>query len=511
MNRVCLVILDGWGYSTPWGGNPISVANPQTFNMLWRTYPKTLLQASGNYVGLPGHEAGNSEVGHLNIGAGRIVKLDQAVITEKINDGSFFENQILIQAFNLAKHNNGAVHLMGLVSAGGVHSYLDHIFALLELASQQKFDHVYIHMFSDGRDSPPQSALETVSKLQEVIDRYNLGQIATVSGRFFAMDRDHHYDRVQKAIDAMIKADGPQFISARQALASSYKQGLSDEYVVPSVITHHSGQPVAKISEKDSVIFFNFRADRARQITDMFLEQIPGIHMVTFVPYGFQKELGLNLKNAFKPEPINHPLTQIIADVGVKQFHIAETEKYAHVTYFFNGGIEEPFAGEERLLVASPKVISFDTKPEMSAAEITLQTIRRISDHRYGFLVINFANADMVGHTGNIQAAMKAIWSIDEGLRSIYESCQKANVHLIVTSDHGNVEQMLNVVTKEPDTEHSANPIPFILVPPPSPTNKITLRSQGVLADIAPTILQIMGIKKPLEMTGTDLQKELDG
>lgn len=506
MNRVCLIILDGWGYAPEWGGNPIALARPAAFNALWRGWPHALLEASGKQVGLPGHEAGNSEVGHLNLGAGRVVQLDQTAITQTIKDGSFFLNEILLEAFHRAHKLNGAVHIMGLVSEGGVHSSLDHIYALLELASRQQVDRFFLHIFTDGRDCPPQSALGVLEKIDQAIALYKVGEYATVSGRFFAMDRDHNLERTQKAVDAIARAVGPRYDSAKQAVAASYKQGLSDEYIIPSVVTRSHGEPVALVLPQDSVIFFNFRADRSRQITDMLLARMPNLYLVTFVPYQLVERRAASAKPAFTPQVVSHPLAQVLSQVGVNQFHIAETEKYAHITYFLNGGVEEPFPGEGRLLVPSVKVFSFSQAPQMAAPEITDELIKRLRKRRIGFFAANFANADMVGHTGDVSAAIKAVQALDIGLSQIFDACRKEGIYLIITADHGNIEEIINPATGQVDTKHSTNPVPFILVAPDnSPFFGAPLRPTGILADVAPTILEIMAINKPSQMTGTSL------
>lgn len=507
-----LIILDGWGSAPAWGGNAISQAKTPNFDQLWRSYPHTTLGASGQFVGLPGHEQGNSEVGHLNIGAGRVVWQDSSRINQAIKDGSFFNNQVFLEAINHAKTNNSNLHLMGLLSTGGIHSRSEHLYALLELAKRQQFERVFLHLFTDGRDTAPMSALQQISHLEKRIRELGIGKIATVSGRYFAMDRDHHWDRIKYAYFAMADGIGPEYPSANQAISANYRQGRSDEFIIPSVITDENNNPLARIDDHDSLIFFNFRSDRARQITSAFADTdfkefnrsktIFDLYFVSIIPYGAERELKFDIKSAFASPAIINTLASVLAEDNLAQFHIAETEKYAHTTYFFNGGREEPFPLEERVLVPSVKVPTFDLAPEMSVHHITKELLARIKSKKYSLILANFANADMVGHSGNLKATIEACEAVDHCLGQLFALVNDLGATMMVTADHGNAEEMLDPKTGQINTEHSCNPVPFILVN--GPEIKF-LKTNGVLADIAPTILQIMQLCKPKEMTGVSL------
>ena len=514
---VVLLILDGWGVAPSWGGNAISVANVSNFDQLWKKYPHTTLCASGECVGLPGHERGNSEVGHLNLGTGRIVKQDSSRISDSIKDGSFFENTYLLGAIANAKKNNSNLHLMGLASDGGIHSHIAHLYALLDLCKKNNFDNgrVFLHIFTDGRDSEPMSALSFVSKLEETIKKMGVGQIATISGRYYAMDRDDHWERTSKAHNAMTAGIGNKGSSALSIISSSYNKGLTDEYLEPSVITKNN-HPIATIKDNDSVIFFNFRSDRARQITMALLAkkspfrnrvaETKNLFFVGMIPYGFEEELKITAKSAFPQDETINPLADILSKKQLRQYHSAETEKFAHVTYFFNGGIENPFVGEERLLVPSPRIATYDLQPEMSIKEVNANAISRINSKKYDFMLINFANPDMIGHTGNFKAAIRACEAVDGELGKIVTATLNAKGTIFVSADHGNIEQMINPVTGEPDTEHTRNPVPFISVIDNSLlASDINLRGAGILADVSPTVLEVMGIEKPKEMSGNTL------
>ena len=514
---VVLLILDGWGSAPPWGGNAISVANIPVFEKLWKEYPHTSLCASGECVGLPGHERGNSEVGHLNIGTGRAVKQDSSYISEAIENRSFFKNKFLLGAIENAKKNNSNLHLMGLVSDGGIHSLIDHLQALLELCNINNFDqnHVFLHAFTDGRDSEPMSALSAISHIEEKMKKIGVGKIATISGRYYGMDRDNHWERTSAVYDAMVYGKGNVAASALSAISASYNQGITDEFIKPTVITS-DGKPLAKVSDNDSVIFFNFRSDRARQIALAFLsddmkyfnrgQRLNNLYFVGMIPYGYEAELKINLKSAFTQTKIHNPIAEVISLNGLKQYHSAETEKFAHVTYFFNGGIENSFPGEDRLLIPSPRIMSYDMKPEMSIRDVNNNAIKRIKSNKYDFILINYANPDMIGHTGNFKAALTACEVVDEELGKIVDAVLEVEGIILITADHGNVEQMVNTITGEPDTEHTRNPVPFIMVGNKNSTIlNLQLRSGGVLADIAPTILEFMKIEIPEEMTGTTL------
>lgn len=510
---VVLLILDGWGHAPAWGGNAITQAHTETFHSLWRQYPHTTLGASGSFVGLPGHEQGNSEVGHLNIGAGRVIHQDITRINKSIEDKSFFNNKTLIAALENCKRNNSNLHLMGLISDGGVHSHINHLYALLDFIKQQKFTNkVFIQAFTDGRDSSPMSGLQYITRLEDRMKSIGLGQIATISGRYWAMDRDKHWDRINQAYKAMTNGIGPIYGSAQQIISENYRQGRTDEFIVPSIVIDKDQKPIGKVLPNDSIIFFNFRSDRARQITKAFCgekviefsrgKKIDKLFFVSIIPYGIERELGLTISSVFDTEKVTNTLAEVLAQNKIKQFHIAETEKYAHVTYFFNGGQEQPFIGEEREMVPSPRVSTFDQMPEMSVNKVADSTISGIKSGKFGFVVINFANPDMVGHTGNLKATIEACEAVDKNLKRIYDVITKMSGILLVTADHGNAEEMLDPKTGEVDTEHSCNPVPFILI---NGKEIKSLKPNGVLADIAPTILRLAGIPKPQEMTGEPL------
>jgi len=501
MKGIVLVILDGFGQAPSWGGNALAMARKPNLDRLSRSSLRTNLAASGQAVGLPGHEAGNSEVGHLNLGAGRIPKLDSSLIFESISDGSFFTNPTILAAIRYASNHKGTLHVMGLVSDGGVHSHIDHLFALLDLLKRQKQENVAIHVFTDGRDTPPTSAIVYISRLQDKIKSLSLGKIATITGRFFAMDRDRHWDRTKQVIDAMVAGAGVKADSALQLVAGAYREGITDEFIPPSVISEQ-GKPTEIIKPGDAVIFFNFRQDRARQISQLLVETVPNIYFVGFIPYGFEKEAPAALHSAFSPKPIKNCLAEVISAAGFRQCHIAETEKYAHVSYFFNGGRESPFPGEERVLIPSAHVVSFDKNPQMQAKAIGEQLIKIIKQGSYRLLVANFANLDMVGHTGNFNAAIKAVETVDQMLGSLSSQAEKSDYGLLITGDHGNVEEMVNPITGEVDTQHSANPVPLIIAHTGVPPHSI---NSGILADVAPTILKLLSITIPSQMSGKPL------
>jgi 2,3-bisphosphoglycerate-independent phosphoglycerate mutase len=515
--QVTLLILDGWGDAPAWGGNAISIAQTPNFDHLWRYYPHTTIGASGVSVGLPGHERGNSEVGHLNLGAGLIPLQDSNRINEAINDGSFFENPVILEAINYAKQKKSNLHLMGLVSNGNIHSHINHLFALLEICQKQNFKNVFIHGFSDGRDTNPMAAQTFFTQLENKLRELGFGKIATICGRYYAMDRDNHWERTELAYNAMVEGKGNFASSAVQAISSSYQSGINDEYIKPTIILDDNNKPISTISNSDSVIFYNFRADRAREIAMAFMsEKMPYFHrrkldnlfFIGMIPYGYEEELKLNLLSAFKTEKITNPLARVLAENNLKQLHIAETEKYAHVTYFFNGGEEKPYSGEDRVLIASPRVPSYAMKPEMSVNEITEQVLIKLRN--YNFMVINFANGDMVGHTGDFGATVKACEAVDACLGKVFNQVLALDGTLIVTADHGNCEEMINIKTGEPHTEHTNNPVPFILVGQQFKNiNNIGvgrfLRPNGILADVSPTILDLMGVSRPADMTGTSM------
>ncbi len=503
---IVLAVLDGWGIAPAWGGNAITLAKTPFMNMARNKYPYTTLGASGEAVGLPPEEKGNSEVGHLNIGSGQVVLEAFPSITKAIKDGSFYKNPALLKAFQNAKQNNKAVHIMGLVSDGGIHSHIEHLYALLEMAKQQQVTNVYIHAITDGRDTAPFVAQENIAHLQTEIAKLGVGRIVTIEGRYYAMDRDHRWDREEKVYRAITEGIGLTANSAEAAIASAYRDGFSDEFIVPTVI-QADGVPAAPLEDGDSFIFFNFRGDRAREITQSLVNpNFDGfkrkkiIKNLLFVGFTYYQE-GLPIEVAFKPHNVKEPLAYVLSENNLTQLHVAETEKYAHVTYFFNGGREDPFPGEQRVMIPSPKVASYDQTPLMSEPAITDTVIANLD--KFDFIVLNFSNPDMVGHTGNLRATIEACEAVDQGLSKIYQAITEKGGMLIVTADHGNAEQKVNPKTGESDTEHSNNPVPFTIASDLAANWK--LREGGALCDIAPTILQIMGLAPSSEMTGKSL------
>lgn len=510
---LALVILDGWGIAKPSKGNAISEAAPAFFNELTGKYPVTLLSASEEKAGLPRGVFGNSEVGHLNLGAGQVVYQDLLQIDKAIKDKTFFDNAQLKASAGHVKKTKGAWHLMGLVSDGRVHSSLEHLFALLSYAKKEGIKKVYVHAFLDGRDTPHDSGRRYVAALEKEMVKLGVGQIATVSGRFYAMDRDNHWERVNKAYEAMVKGAGLKFKNADEAIKTSYNNKVYDEEMLPIVIVGSES-----IKDGDAVIFFNYRADRAREITRVFVDKkfqsadlknkkFKDLYFVAFTDY--EKSLGLNV--AFPSIRPTNCLGEVISNAGLKQLRIAETEKYAHVTYFFNGGHEKPLSGEDRVLIASPRVDSYVEAPEMSAKLICQRLLAELKENKYDFVLVNFANADMVGHTGNIPAAKKGIKTVDSCLKKITGEILKRGGTVLVTADHGNADEMYDFKTKKIIKEHSLNPVPFITVNKDL-ANKRSKKAQlhklaatGRLADVAPTILKLMGLKKPKEMTGKSL------
>ena len=499
-----LMILDGFGKNQNKEGNAVEIANTPNIDKLMKENPTTTIYTSGLHVGLPEGQMGNSEVGHTNIGAGRIVYQELTRITKSIEDGDFFSNEELCKAIENCKNNNSKLHIMGLLSDGGVHSHQRHLFAVLELAKRKGFEDVYVHCFLDGRDTPPASAENYILKLEEKMKEKGIGKIATLSGRFYAMDRDKRWQRVQKAYDAMVNGKGIKATSAVMAIEASYQKEVFDEFVEPTVI-YSGDKPVATVENNDSVVFFNFRPDRAREITRTIVDKDfkefetkdLNVHFVCFTQYD---ETMPNVKIAFKPTNLKNTFGEYISNHGLKQLRIAETEKYAHVTFFFNGGNEKQYEGEDRILVPSPKVETYDLKPEMSAYEVTEKVVEQIESQKYNSIILNFANPDMVGHTGNLDAAVKAIEAIDECVGKIVTAVNKVDGALLITADHGNAEQMVDYKTGEPHTAHTTNPVPLILVG----MGDVKLK-EGKLADLAPTMLDIMELEKPEEMTGESL------
>lgn len=518
-----LIILDGWGVAPHYSGNAITSADPQFFNYLVSNFPTAVLQASGEAVGLAWNEAGNSEVGHLNIGAGRIIYQNLMKISKAIEEESFYENQALNSAFKHAKNNNSKIHFLGLLSTGGIHSYLSHLYALLEMAKRQNFTEVYIHLILDGRDTKYNEGIKLVSRLMNKLDNMQIGKIATLSGRFYAMDRDNNWERIEKAYSAIVSGKAERYAEdPLSVIQKSYNENNFDEEFIPAVIVDSNKNPIAKIGADDAVIFFNFRSDRARQLTKAFSlpvfdkfnrgDYLANLKFVAFTEY----EKNLPVEIAFPRKEIKNPLAQVISDSKLTQLHIAETEKYAHITYFLNGGKEEPFSGEDNVIVPSPKIASYDQIPEMSAKLITKRVVKDVMGGKYDFIAINFANLDMVGHTGNLEAAIKAAKIVDKCLQEITELALAKNGAVVVIADHGNAEEMINRQNAEIIKEHTNNPIPFIVVKndfkgaqagflSPIKNDLTDLKPIGVLSDIAPTILKIMEIKKPPEMTGISL------
>lgn len=502
-----LVIIDGWGYRKETAGNAIAAANTRNWTSLWRRWPHTTLAAAGEPVGLPAGQQGNSEVGHLNIGAGRIVYQDLTRINLSIKDGSFETNPVLLEAMR-AGAGDHALHLMGLVSPGGVHSVSEHLYALLEMAKRAGLKAVYVHAFTDGRDEPPTSAAEYVAHLMERISQIGIGQIATVTGRYFAMDRDKRWERTEQAYRAVVEAEGPTAQDPMAFIKASYDAGITDEFLEPTRIVPAAGQAPPPIKDGDGVVFFNFRPDRARQLSHAIVDTDwshfrrvgpPKLaHFVTFTEY----EEGLPAKVAFADEPLEDCLAEVISDRGGTQFHIAETEKYAHVTYFLNGGQEAAFPGEDRLLVPSPKVATYDKQPEMSAAPLGAALIDRIKNRDDQFVVVNFANPDMVGHTGVFPATVRAVEVVDEMLGRIAEAVLARGRVLAITADHGNAELKVDPTSGAPLTAHTTSPVPLILA---GAAGVSRLQDGGKLADIAPTLLRLAGIDVPPAMTGDDL------
>ena len=507
-----LLILDGFGYRKEKEGNAIKTDGVANIKALWDSYPHTLLQASGMDVGLPAGQMGNSEVGHLNIGAGRIVYQEFTRISKSIDDGEFFQNPAFLGAVENCKKHDSALHLMGLCSDGGVHSHLTHLYALVKLAKDHGLTKVFVHCFMDGRDVPPSSGKGYVEQVDAKLKELGVGRIATVMGRYYAMDRDNRFERVEKAYAALTYGEGLTASSAAEAMQQSYDAGVTDEFVVPTVVLT-DGKPTATIQAQDSVIFYNFRPDRAREISRAYIfESFDGferengffpLYYVSMTQY--DKTFEGHLQIAFKPQSMHNTLGEYLAKMGKTQLRIAETEKYAHVTFFFNGGVEAPNEGEDRALIASPKVATYDLKPEMSAYEVTDEAVRRIESGKYDVMILNFANCDMVGHTGVMDAAVAAVHAVDSCVRMVVEAIQKTGGRCIITADHGNAEYMWDEKAQVPFTAHTTNPVPCILVD--DSRKSVELREGGRLCDLAPTLLDLMELPVPQEMTGKTLIK----
>ena len=503
MKRVLLCIMDGWGIAKDSIKNATLVANTPNIDKFYKEEPNIQIYADGEHVGLPDGQMGNSEVGHLNIGAGRVVYQDLTRINKAIKDGDFYTNEKFLKAVEHVKKYNSALHMYGLVSTGGVHSSLDHILALIEFAERQGLKKVYFHAFLDGRDTPPESAVEFLSKVEEKLKEAGLPPVASVTGRYYAMDRDNRWDRVERAYNMLILGEGNKAESAVEAVKESYAKGVTDEFVEPTVIN----VPNSRIQDNDAIIFFNFRPDRAREISKaVMFENFDGfkrkavrknLYYVTFKQY----DASFPFPVAFEPQPLVNLLGEVLDKNGIKQFRTAETEKYAHVTFFFNGGIDEPNKLETRVLINSPKVATYDLQPEMSAPEVCEEVLKAIDNKDYGFILVNFANPDMVGHTGVMEAAVKACETVDECVGKIVAKAKANDVAVILTADHGNAECMEDSKTHAPYTAHTTNPVPLFVMN----DGDIKLKQSGALCDIAPTVLDIMDIKKPEEMTGNTL------
>jgi len=508
---ICLIILDGWGLSDCRDGNAIYLADTPNMDRYYKIYPNTKLNASGEAVGLPAGQMGNSEVGHLNIGAGRVVLQEFTRISKSIKRGDFFKNRILLEAINNVKKNKSSLHLMGLVSDGGVHSHIGHLKALVDLATNNGVSDLYIHAFLDGRDVPPRSAVPYLEEVDRYLSKKRVGEIATVSGRYYAMDRDNRWDRTKRSYDALVYRVGEKYRTAVRLVEKSYENGIDDEFVIPALVDVKS-EDNAKIKQKDSLIFFNFRPDRARQLTRAFVsskfdkfnrgKNNPVVYFVCMTQY--DKKFDTHI--VYPPKKIKNTLGEVLAANGLRQLRIAETEKYAHVTFFFNGGVEKPNKGEDRILIPSPKVKTYDLRPEMSIYEVTSDASEKISEGVYDVIVLNYANPDMVGHTGFLNAAIKAVEAVDKCLGKVVRALGEVGGLALITADHGNVEEMLCPETNKPVTAHSTSMVPFIVCD----ENIKNLRGQGsgkycCLCDISPTILSLLNIAKPDEMTGKSI------
>ncbi|MTV50309.1 2,3-bisphosphoglycerate-independent phosphoglycerate mutase [Heliobacillus mobilis] len=506
---VMLIVLDGWGLRDDMEGNALKLANLPNFHRLWETYPHTSIQASGEYVGLPKGQIGNSEVGHLNIGAGRVVYQELTRISKAVETGELEKNPVLAAAMDRLSGTGKALHLMGLLSDGGVHSHIDHLFALLDMAVAHGVDKIFVHAFLDGRDVPPANAKEYVEALDKKLAQIGVGQLATISGRYYAMDRDKRWERVKRAWDAIVYGEGEKAPLGSAAVETAYHARLTDEFVLPTVIIDEKGEPRGTVADGDSVIFFNFRADRARQLSHVFTDQnfdgfdrgpkLPQVHFVCMTQY----DITLDAPVAFLPQNLENTFGEVVSRAGMRQLRIAETEKYAHVTFFFNGGVEEPNEGEDRVLVPSPKVATYNLQPEMSANEVTDRVVEKINSKEYPVIVLNLANPDMVGHTGILPAAIQAVETVDGCLGRIVPAVLDQDGVVIITADHGNVEQMIDPDDGGPQTAHTTNPVPVILVSDRHKDKQ--LRSGGALEDIAPTMIELLRLEKPLEMTGKSL------
>ncbi len=505
-----LMVLDGVGINEDERGNAFKAANTPNIDKLIAKYPNASLKTSGLSVGLPDGQMGNSEVGHMSIGAGRVIYQDLTLISEKIRTGEFFKNKVLLDAVNHVKEKNSKLHIFGLLSDGGVHSHIEHFYALLELAKREGISKVYIHAFMDGRDTPPTSGVEYMRALENKCKELEVGKVASICGRYYVMDRDKRYDRVELAYDAIVLGEGKHFKSAERALENSYECQEFDEFVKPVVITDDEDKPVALVESGDAVIFANFRPDRAREISHAFKDtnftgftrktgKLTNLMYVGMTEY---EETLDTVKVAFRKEEIKETLGEFLSKRGYTQLRIAETEKYAHVTFFFNGGEEKEFNGESRILVPSPKVATYDLKPEMSAYEVTDKLVAEIDAKKHDVIIVNFANGDMVGHTGDFDAAVKAVEAVDECVGKVIDKLVEVGGEAIIIADHGNCEQMIDLVTGEVITSHSTFDVPIIVV-----SDRYTKVECGTLTDVSPTLIDMMGLTKPKEMTGHSLVK----
>lgn len=504
-----LIILDGFGLRDETKGNAVKHAKTPNFDRYWNQYAHTQLTACGKAVGLPEGQMGNSEVGHLNIGAGRIVYQSLTRVNLSIENGEFFEKEAFLKSIRQAKEKNKALHLFGLLSDGGVHSHIDHLFALLKLAKDENLEKVYVHAFLDGRDVGPQTAKTYIKQTEEKMKEYGVGQFATISGRYYSMDRDKRWDRVKKAYDAMVYGEGPSYKDAYEVINDSYENGIYDEFVIPSVMTDEQGEPAGKVQDEDSIIFYNFRPDRAIQISRTFANEDfrdfdRGDHPPQNLDFVMLTDFSETVDGyvAYKPANLDNTVGEVLSQHDLKQLRIAETEKYPHVTFFMSGGREEAFPGESRVLINSPKVATYDLQPEMSAYEVTDALLEELDSQLHHAIILNFANPDMVGHSGKLEPTVKAIETVDECLGKIINKITELGGHAIITADHGNSDE---VVTPEgkPMTAHTTNPVPVIVT-----KDGIELQDSGILADLSPTLLDLLNVEKPEEMTGSSLIKK---
>ena len=502
-----LTILDGWGYSPALEGNAIALARKPTYDHLLATYPNTLIWTSGHSVGLPDGQMGNSEVGHMNMGAGRVVYMDVTRIDQAVSSGDFYHNPALLHAIEKAKGQR--LHLMGLCSDGGVHAQLEHLHALLQLAKRHELTEVFVHCFMDGRDTPPESGAGFIDQLEKKLREIGIGRIATVTGRYWAMDRDKRWERVNRAFGAMVLGSGEKFESAAAAVKASYEKKITDEFVEPVTIVDARHEPIGLIRNDDSVIMYNYRADRAREITMAFTDASLELPSRSLVPKNLtytmmtQYDKSFTLPFVLPPEHPDNILAEVMERAQWTNLRVAETEKYAHVTYFFNGGNEKPYKGEEREVIASPKVATYDLMPEMSAAGVTDKVVKAIEQGSFDVIVMNYANADMVAHSGKLAPTIEAVEAIDSGLRDVYKALKRAGGSWILTADHGNAETMIDPITKGPHTYHTLNPVPFVFMS----NETVVLKQTGALKDVAPTLLGVLGLDRPPQMLGDDLTK----